>query len=372
MTVNTPNMNLPQSTVNVDSGLIWESNLNSALSIIDAHNHSPGSGVQITPNGLNINSSLSMSNNALTNIGSLVLTNQVSLATLNSVYAIAGDLYYNDGASNIIQITSGGSVNATSSGISSGSATASFVASVLVVNAASNTPANIQGGSILLGNNVAASKFLTLSPPSAMAANFSLTLPSQPAQTNLVTLDSSGNFAAVTNVDNSTIDFSGNNIEIKALGVGTAQLANAAVTPAKMAALGQQISSSSANFVSASGSFVDVTNLSVSITVTGRPVRIELSADTSGLLSSITANASSGGSAVAAFQLLRGATVVGAYVHAITIASGAITSTVPSSSISFFDPGATAGTYTYKLQAQLLAGTSLTVARAVLTAYEIF
>lgn len=207
-------MNLPQSTINVDSGLLWEQNLNSALTIIDGHTHAPGSGIQITPAGLDINAGLPMNNHALTGTQAITFTNQLSLATLNSIYAIAGDLYFNDGSSNVIKMTSGGVVNATSSGISNGTATASFVSSVLVVNAASNTPANIQGGSILLGNNVAASKFLTLSPPAAMAANFSLTLPSLPSVTNLVTLDNSGNFAAVTNVDNVTIQLTSNTLAV--------------------------------------------------------------------------------------------------------------------------------------------------------------
>ena len=44
MSVLTPQMNLIQSTVNVDSGLTWELNLNASLSIIDGHNHTPGSG----------------------------------------------------------------------------------------------------------------------------------------------------------------------------------------------------------------------------------------------------------------------------------------------------------------------------------------
>ena len=56
---NTPNMNLPESIVNVDSGLTWEQNLNKSLTIIDGHNHTTGYGVPIPPAGLNINSDLS-------------------------------------------------------------------------------------------------------------------------------------------------------------------------------------------------------------------------------------------------------------------------------------------------------------------------
>lgn len=230
MSTISPNMGLTISTINVDSGLTWEENLNSSLTLIDQHSHAPGYGVPITPTGLNINSDLSFSNNSGIDLKSIVFTPQLSFGTINSVYSIGADLYYNDGNSNVIQLTSGGTVNATSSGISSGSATASFVSSVLVVNAAANTPANIQGGSLLLGNNVAASKFLTLSPPSSMAANYSITLPSLPAQTNIMTLDTSGNIAGVTNVDNSTIEISANNLQVKDLGITAAKIANATIT----------------------------------------------------------------------------------------------------------------------------------------------
>lgn len=194
-----PNMNLPVPSVGVDFGPDWANNLNASLSIIDQHNHSSGSGVQITPNGLNINSDLSFISNNAINIRSSRYTPQLSVLSgasdLGCVYVSGADLYYNDTSGNQVRITSGGSVNATSSGISSGSATASFVASVLVVNAASNTPANIQVASILLGNNISGSNYLTLSPPSAMGSNFSLILPNVPASTSFLQIDNSGNIS---------------------------------------------------------------------------------------------------------------------------------------------------------------------------------
>lgn len=201
MSVLTPNMNLIQSTVAVDSGLVWEQNLNADLAILDGHNHSAGSGVQINPTGLDINSDLTFNaNNAIDLRSARFLSQGSPLAgalDLAAVYVSGVDLWFNDVNGNQIQLTAGGAVNATSSGISSGTATASFVSGVLVVNAAPLTPANIQVGSVLLGNNVANSKFLTLSPPSAMAANFSLTLPNVPVASSVMTLDTSGNMGTV-------------------------------------------------------------------------------------------------------------------------------------------------------------------------------
>ncbi len=196
----TPEMNLIQPVVGVNSGLDWENAINANTAIIDGHNHSPGYGVQISPSGININAPLPFNDFQATNLQATVFTAQISLATLLAIYCIGNDLYYNDGAGNVIQITSGGSVNATSSGISSGTATASFVSSVLVVNAAANTPADIQAGSILLGNNVPASNFLTLSPPSAMPADFTLTLPTIPGAQSFLSIDTLGNIAAYANI----------------------------------------------------------------------------------------------------------------------------------------------------------------------------
>lgn len=234
MSVLTPNMSLVVSTIGIDSGLLWEQNLNADLSILDAHNHTPGMGAPIPPSGININSDLSFANNQATNMKAVLFQNQSSLATVNALYTVAGDLYFND-PTGAIQMTIGGAVNATSSGIVSGAASAAFSGGVLVVNAAANTPANIQCGSVLLGNNSAASNFLTLAPPAAMAASFNLTLPSLPASTKIMALDSSGNMSGLYSVDNSTITISANVIGVPSGAIGTTQLAALSVTAAKVA-----------------------------------------------------------------------------------------------------------------------------------------
>lgn len=362
-------MSLVQSTINVDSGLSWEENLNSSLSIIDGHNHSPGSGVQIGPSGLNINSDLSIQVNSITNVKSIVFTPQSSLTTLSAIYSVGADLYYNDASGNVIQITSGGSVNATSSGISSGTATASFVSSVLVVNSAPNTPANIQGGSILLGNNVAASKYLTLSPPNAMANNYTLTLPSLPVATNFVTLDTSGNFAAVTNIDNITLQNSSNVLSIKNLGVDTAQIADGAVTNVKRAALGEQISSGTGTFSSGSSSYIDVTNLTVTLTTTGRPVFIGIMSDGTVTPADVRVTAN-GANTDAGIQFVRDASAA-VWQQDISCASASGTQKYPASSFWTIDSGASAGSHTYKVQGKIFSAASFGFVNCVMIAYEL-
>lgn len=241
-------MNLVESTIGVDSGLLWEQNLNASLDRIDQHNHTSGNGIKIPPSGLNINASLPMNNNPLISINSLVFSQQLSLATLNSLFVgTDGNLYFNDGAGDpSIQITSAGAVNATSSGIVDGASTASFVSSVLVVDSAPNIPANIKGASLLLGNNVLASHYLTLSPPAAMASDFTLTFPSLPASEKVLALDSSGNFqtnflvpgSQIANLTITAANIANNTItatQIANLAIGTSQIAAQAVTAAKIA-----------------------------------------------------------------------------------------------------------------------------------------
>lgn len=357
MSIVTPNLGLLQPTINVDSGLTWEDAMNSNSSILDLHNHSPGSGTPINPAGLNINTDLTFNNNSATNLKSLVFTAQPSIALNQSLYVSGADLYFNDGNANVVRLTSGGTVNATSSGISSGTATASFVGAVLVVNSASNTPANIQGGSLLIGNNSAGSKYLTLGPPLAMAANYSLTLPSIPAAQNFMTLDTSGNMSAPWAVDSSTIEVSSNVVQVKAGGIGTTQLADGSVTTNKLAPLGQQLSST-INFTTASLTAVTVTNATVTITSTGRPAYLGFISSGAGSVSGFEVSASGNTTSISAqIAIFRNATIITTQLIGFTAAVSVTQSFFYAPGmITFIDTGASAGTNVYTVKAFVSSG----------------
>ncbi len=161
------------------------------------------------------------------------------------------------------------------------------------------------------------------------------------------------------------------------LAVTTAKIAALAVTRPKLAALGQQVSSSSGAFSTASGAFVDVTNLSVTITTTGRPVVIALESDGGGLPAYVGTAMGTAGATVTpqgSLRVLRGATEI-AQVQvdaALTVSAGTITVglDVPPPGVLVIDAVA-AGTYTYKLQAKVTSGTNTKVAQCVLVAYEL-
>lgn len=332
-------MNLIVPIVGQEAGPQFATDINSSLTIIDQHNHTAGSGVQITPAAININGDLTLNNNSLTNITALTFTAQGSVPTNGSIFVSGVDLHFVDGNGNDVTITTGGAVNATSSGISSGTATASFVAGVLVVNAAANTPANIQGASVLLGNNVANSKYLTLAPPNSMGANYTVTLPALPAQTNVMTLDTSGNMGSVTwntVADNRTRS-----------------------TGSTVGAGGVAISSSSGSFVVPNAQTA-VTNLSVTITTSGRPVQLMIQPDGSTLnVSEFSA------SPTIVLYFLRGSTVIG---QTFFENGSSIAISYPGFA-NFVDTPA-AGTYTYSIQASNGANNSR-IKFVSLVAYEL-
>ena len=359
--MSTPNMNLTVSTIGVDSGLNWEMNLNSSLTAIDSHNHSSGQGVQIQPNGININTALPFNGNAATALQAAIFQDQTSLATLNALYTIAGELYFND-PTGPVQITLGGSVNATSSGIASGTATASFVSSVLVVNEASNTPANIQVGSVLIGNNIASSNFVTLSAVSALASSYSLVLPQLPASQKIMTLDSSGNITAPYVVDNSTLTISANTIQVASGGITSTQLAANSVTTSAitnnnvtLAKLTQNrvVSSNISYTTSVTSSGTAITNATVTITTTGQPVRIGMMPQGSGAsIIGLAVNSGGATNIYGQIYLVRDSTTIGVWDfggYATNAASNASSWITPGGLImeDLAPPSAGSHTYTY-------------------------
>jgi microcystin-dependent protein len=198
----TPNMDLPNPNPGIDPGPDYADNIYACFVLVDQHNHSPGYGELIQPNGLNISSDLTFNDNNATNLRSVRFQPQsapLSLVTdIGCLYESGVDLWYNDGNGTQIQITASGSVNATTSALMNGLNRASFIANQLVVYSdyLNSTPANIVAGSILLGNNLPSSNYLTLQPPNAMPAGYTLTLPTIPStNTELLQIDTSGNIS---------------------------------------------------------------------------------------------------------------------------------------------------------------------------------
>lgn len=192
-----PNMSLVIPGIGSESGPTYAFDVNASLTIIDRHDHSANSGVRINPSGLNINSALAINNNFLNTIAGLTLVAQNSTPAINTIYESGVDLYYVDGLGNNIQITANGGIAGSPGSISNltSPASASYVSgsSTFVWQSGASIAANMDFGSAIMRNLSPNSTFaLTLQPPANLVSNFSITLPTIPANLSLVTIDNAG------------------------------------------------------------------------------------------------------------------------------------------------------------------------------------
>ena len=115
-------MSLNEPTVGQTTGPAWATETNSNWESIDAHDHTGGKGVQLTPSSLNINSDVEFNLNSATELKNVVLDNTVhgsaSGDTNVSLYAYDGNLYYRNASGVGVKITSGSAVSTTGGSIS--------------------------------------------------------------------------------------------------------------------------------------------------------------------------------------------------------------------------------------------------------------
>ncbi len=374
-TVNSPNMSLPVPVVGVDPGPNYATDTNTCFGIIDAHDHSVGNGVKITPNGINISSDLTFNSIwSATNLYKAVFTSQVAaLAGTNFLSFIGGNLYVNDSSGNQIAITSGGGVAGSPGSIGSlaspAAATYSAGSKTFFWTAAATKAAAMDNGAVTIREtNVASAKGITLASPTSLAADYQLTLFSGlPGSTQYVSCDSSGNLGLNTA---DTIAAA-----ITSTGSNAISAARTRATGTTVAAGGVGISSSCGFFQVTTSIATDVTNLSVTITTSGRPVFVGLVADGTSNVSYMGCFANTSVTQIAAyFSILRGASLISENLVEFQAGTSSIQwiSYVPCSSLSYIDAVA-AGTYTYKIQVRNTGGTGTTVAVgwSKLVAYEL-
>lgn len=162
------------------------------------------------------------------------------------------------------------------------------------------------------------------------------------------------------------------------LGVTTAKLAASSVTQAKRAALGQQLSAASGEWSSSSAGEQAITNMSVALTTTGRPVHICF-VPSSGVVSSyITVSKTTVNTTIAPdtfITIKRDGTAIcmiaiGAGVTMSSATLDSISVKVPSTAISMIDVPS-AGAYTYTAFAQINTSSIVLVYNVKLLAYEL-
>ncbi len=405
------NLELPTVGSNGTLGPTYATMQNTAMSVIDLHDHTSGKGVGIPTAGLNINADLSFGGYAITSIKKLGLSVQaVALTGSNFIQNVNGDFYWMNSSGTSVQITSGGGINLSTLGtiggdFSSSTATVTYTTAtkLFAFSQSSGITADIAAGSYFLYENVASGKYVKLKTPTSLAANYDVTMPAAvPAATKIVTMSSTGALGVAYDLDGSTLEVSSNSIRIKDLGVTgaklnsntvdnstveinssqirvkdsgitTAKIGNASVTRAKLESLGQQVSSSSGAQSNGSTSVLVVPGMSVTITSTGRPIKVYLQSDGTGFPSNIGAQANgSTAQVIADFIIRRDSTDIALHelIQTSSAASASLSTYVPSSSLQHTDVVA-AGTYNYKLYSSAGNGSSLAkVNYCMLVAHE--
>lgn len=365
-----PNMSLPVPGVGQTDGPQYATDVNSSLNIIDAHDHSAGQGVPVTPSGLDINTDLSIGGNNLTLARSLRFSEQsaplAGATDLACIYAAGVDLYYNDGNGNQIRITQSGGIVGTPGSISGlvSPATATYVpsSSTFVWESNAATAANMDFASAILRNSTASSFGLTLTPPT-LSSNYTITLPTIPVSQKIMSMDSSGHMLTTYTVDNSTIEISSNVIQVK----------DGGITKPKLAALGQVVGTANTQ-TTGSGSFTSM-GLSITITTSGRPVFIGMlgSSSTSPTPCMFVQRNGSSTGIEGDFAIIRDAVstvCIQTLSNEFASGSGLYRVKIPTGALWAIDP-VSAGTYSYNVYARLISGDVVGVIEAKLIAYEL-
>lgn len=365
-------MNLPVPGVGTEIGPNYAQDINSCLSILDSHTHTVGNGVAITPTGLNINSDLSFIGNNAINLRSVRLSTQsgvLSGATdLGCLYNNAGDLYFNDGSGNQIAITASGGIAGSPGSIANlvSPASATYTAASKTFTWASGTSgkaAAMDNGSVTIRQtDTASANGITLTSPNSLASPYSLTLfTGLPGSTQYVSCDSSGNLGTV----------SADTIGVAMTSTGANSIANARTraVASTVGIGGVAISASSGAFTTTAVILTNVTNLSVTITTTGRPVFVGMIPDGSLTLNHYAYMGCSGSAGPISSHL---AIYNGSFIVDQTeISSSGTEIGVPPSFYTIDTPAA--GTITYQIQTRSLSGSSVTsiINDCALTAYEL-
>lgn len=370
-------MGLTLPVVGVTPGATAGTNIVDNFNIIDVHDHSSGKGVQVPAAGLNINAALSFGNQKAFNLSFVQLVSQgaspVGANDRPNVHVLNGDLYYTNSSGTAVQITNAGSISGTSGSIGglASPASAQFATNTFTWKASATEYAKHNLSELNIYPFTASpSNALTLKVSNSVTA-YTITLPdSAPASTQPLGMTSGGVIQALT------YDSIGTNMT--STGANAIAASRTRATGTTVAAGGVAISSSSGTFTTTSLTYVDVTNLVVTITTSGRPILLKLITDAAALgriYNSKSQSASTTMDNQAEIQLLVGASVLTrlSVGHFYTASTSSITSEVYDvlpSSVHYLDVQS-AGTYTYKLQAKRTTTDSISLFNLRLVAFEL-
>ena len=282
-TFTTPAMGLVLPVPGTEPGPAWAQELNTALQKVDLHNHTAGRGSLIPTSAISINADLSCNAFNITSLRSSLYQSQgapLSTASdINNVYVVNGDLYYNDALGRTIQITLNGSVNSAPGNISGMGGTTAAVTYNNTTKAFTFTQDSNQTAAIAAGNysfyqTGTGTYAVTVRSP-VLSSSYLLTLPGGlPPATKLMTMDAAGALAAVSDVDNTSLQISSNLLGIKTQGVQQVMLAPRSISTGGGVAStgGVDISPSTGICSMSAGTPTRVCNQLTGLNTAGRPV----------------------------------------------------------------------------------------------------
>jgi len=358
----TPNMNLVELVPGITTGPQYATDIVSNFSTIDAHDHTTGNGTRIPSAGININSNLEYNGNAPIGQGKSQFNSLGAALSAagdyRSLHVVAGELFYLDDSGNSVQLTNSGSVAGSAGNITglSSPASVTFSTNKYVFKDTATSFGILESADVRLFEDSASAitNYVGLKSPASLAATYNLTFPGAlPAATRYVASDNTG---ALTF---ETADSIGS--AMTSTGANAIAATRTRTTGTTVGAGGIAISASSGDVDFTTSTPTDIPNFSVTITTSGRPVRIVIIPDGgTSVYSTIGIRQFSSSTVLSAtgrFDAYRDAVQIGTTQLSCFLNGGSntldqLSISRPPSDVEFIDTPP-AGTYTYKIQAFL-------------------
>lgn len=289
----------------VTSGPTYASDLSNALQILAAHDHSTNNGAPISINNAIFTGAVNFNSNAASALTSLQLNAQTLPPVAQGTLYVNGiDLWYTDGTHQI-QITQNGSVTSSAGNITGMTGTtAQALYNILSLpiatpafsfSSATNTPAALDASTLIL-RGAQATYGVAIKPPDTWSYNYTITLPPRAtADSNFVTMDTSGEMHSYTQVDGTTVTANSNTISVGTITVhniaantitsneisstagilGSQLSATAGITPSQITT-NAKATSGSVTVQTTVATFTDIPGFATSITTHGHSVLVSL------------------------------------------------------------------------------------------------
>jgi hypothetical protein len=215
-----PYLGMPIPIPGVTSSGFWEAYIVQALNKLSSHDHTTGKGAGLSQSSFTVTSNFDMKSFGIISSTFVGFSNPAALTVVppsGSLYFVNGEFYIKDGSGNVIQLTSGGSINtsllggftgdyASANAFVSYSATTERYEFYTGVNSPSQDKmATIVAGAVTIRSTTAAKNVygLTLQTSGNISSNFGWTLPdAQGTNTNnILNLSSTG---TITYLDRDT------------------------------------------------------------------------------------------------------------------------------------------------------------------------